>query len=111
MVSVPRALLFASLAVLASGMSATAWAAPSCLRVERETPAVFEVVWKVAPENITALRNAHQKLSEVSGLRPRLAVCGTNRVNAQAIDDAIPEIRVDAGLLKFTDNADEIAAV
>ena len=105
------ALLPVAFALLASAAARDAGAAASCLRVERETPAVFEVVWKVAPENVAALRNAQQKLAEVSGIHPRLAVCGTNRVNAQAIDDAIPEIRVDAGLLKFTDSPDEIAAV
>jgi len=99
------------LAALACGIATSAAAAPACLRVERETPAVFEVVWKVPPESVAALRNAHQKLAEVTGIRARLAVCGTTRVNAQAIDGDIPEVRVDTGLLKFTDNADEIAAV
>lgn len=90
---------------------AAAHAAPPCIRVERETPMALEVAWNVPAETVNALRGAYQRIAQVAGIQPHLAVCGDSTVNARAVDGRPAEIRVNVGLLRFTQSPDEIAAV
>src|SRR3954468_16816345 len=102
----------ASVAFLSSAAFAGAvQAASTCLRVETDTPHVFQAVWKVPTERIAELREAYRKLKAVTGLKPRLSICGAEDVNALAIDSKIPEIQVFTGLMLAAQNADEMAAV
>jgi hypothetical protein len=105
-----RRIVAAALAALACA-AATSRAAPPCVRVEHETPSVLEVVWKISPETVNALRAVHDRLAAVAEMRPRLVVCGSPEVNARVVAGVVPEIRVDAGLLEFTQSPEELAGV
>jgi hypothetical protein len=91
--------------------SGSALAAGTCLRIGDEIPTALQLVWKVPSERIALLRDAHRKMSAVSGLNPKLEVCGTGEINAAAVDEAPQHIDVNTGLLLITDDKDELAAV
>lgn len=99
-----------ALALLAY-IPAAAQASPPCIRVERETPVALEVAWNVQAESVNALRGAYQRLAQAAGIQPHLAVCGDPTVNARVVDGRPAEIRVNVGLLRFTQDANELAAV
>ena len=71
----------------------------------------LEVAWNVQAETVNALRGAYQRLAQAAGIQPHLSVCGSAEVNARVVDGRPAEIRVDVGLLRFTQNTDELAAV
>jgi len=106
-----RFLRACALAALVPAAIAAAHAAPPCIRVERETPMALEVAWSVPSETVNALRGAYHRLAQAAGIQPHLSVCGSPEVNARAVDGRSAEIRIDVGLLRFTQNTDELAAV
>lgn len=91
--------------------SGAAFSAATCLRIEDEIPRSLQTVWNVPAERIAVVRDAHRRLSTVTGLSPKLELCGTDDVNAGAVDEQPQRIQINTAMLLVTDKADELAAI